>query len=87
VNFFGTVFGEGKSVTLPLPQPVITSVTREGNNFRIQFTGSEGYTHEVQGSDDLRTWTRLGDATPLEFDQFEYVDQGNATRRFYRIKL
>jgi hypothetical protein len=91
VNFFGTVFGEGKSVTLPLARPTITSVTKEGdNNLRIQFTGSEGYTHEVQGSDDLRTWTRLGDAEPLEFDQFEYIDQGavtNRTRLFYRIKL
>jgi hypothetical protein len=91
-NVFGVVYGEGQSVTLPFPQPIITSVTKQGADLRIQFTGTEGFMHEVQVSEDLRNWTRLGDATPLEFDQFEYVDQGvltdqNRKQRFYRIKL
>ena len=88
-NSFGTVHGEGKSVTLPFPRPNIHTITREGGGLRIQFTGSEGYTHAVEVSEDLRNWTRLGDATPLEFDEFEYIDPGplNGTQRFYRIKL
>jgi hypothetical protein len=89
VNFFGTVLGEGRSVTLPFPRPNITSVTLQGNGLRIQFTGTEGYTHIVEYSEDLRTWHTLGPATPLEFDEFEYVDAGplNRPQRFYRIKL
>jgi hypothetical protein len=88
-NAFGVVYGQGKSVTLPVPRPDITSMTMQPNGFRIQFTGTEGYIHEVQVSEDLRNWERLGEATPLEFDQFEYVDEGALTRtkRFYRIKL
>jgi hypothetical protein len=91
-NAFGVVYGQGQSVTLPFPQPIITSVTKQGADLRIQFTGTEGFIHEVQVSEDLRNWTRLADATPLEFDQFEYVDQGvltdnNRKQRFYRIKL
>jgi len=88
VNPFGTVFGEGKSVTLP-PQPVINSVTRQGNGLRILFTGAPGQTHIVEYSDDLDTWNVLGPATPLGLDKFEYVVPGplNPAHRFYRVRL
>jgi hypothetical protein len=74
---------------VPFPRPDIASITREANGVRILFTGTEGYTHEVQVSEDLKNWSRLGDATPLEFDQFEYLDTAplNGPQRFYRIKL
>ena len=88
-NAFGVVFGDSMSVAVPFPQPDITSITREEAGVRMQFTGTEGYIHEVQVSEDLRNWTRLGDATPLEFDQFEYVDPAplGGPQRFYRVKL
>lgn len=88
-NIFGTVYSEGKSVTLPFPPPDITSVAMQTNGLRIQFTGTEGYTHEVQVSEDLQDWRRLGDAEPLGLDEFEYVDPEalNRPQRFYRIKL
>jgi hypothetical protein len=85
-NFFGTSFGVGKSVTLPLR---IDIWAMQPNGFRIEFSGAEAGTYEVQGSADLKTWTRLGDATALEFGQFEYVDTAvstNSPPRFYRIK-
>jgi hypothetical protein len=86
-NFFGTVFGEGRSVTLPL---LIDSVAMEGDNVRILFRGNDSYIYEVQSSQDLKNWSRLGDATPLDPDHFEYldpVDPKQALVRFYRIKL
>jgi len=80
------VRGEPKSVTLPLH---IDSVAMEGNDLRILFRGNDAYIYEVQYSDDLKTWTRLGDAIPLDPDHFEYIDLGARSRpyRFYRIKL
>jgi len=86
-NFFGTTYGEGKSVALPMH---IDSVTIEGNDLRILFRGNDSYIYEVQYSADLKTWSRLGDAVPLDPDHFEYVDTGARNRpghRFYRIKL
>lgn len=85
-NSLGTVRGEGKSVTLPLE---IDSVAMEGNDLRILFRGNDSYIYEVQYSEDLKTWSRLGDAIPLDPDHFEYVDAGARSRpqRFYRIKL
>ena len=85
-NFFGTVYGEVKSVTLPL---LIDSVAMEGNDLRILFRGNDAYVYEVQYSTDLKTWTRLGDAVPLDPDHFEYLDVGarSQPQRFYRIKL
>ncbi|HKQ36698.1 MAG TPA: hypothetical protein VJ063_01395, partial [Verrucomicrobiae bacterium] len=62
-NSFGTVRGAGKSVTLPLH---IDSVTMEGNDLQILFTGSDAYNYEVQYSTDLKTWARLGDGIPLD---------------------
>lgn len=89
-NSFGTAFGEGRQVTLPLPEPVITLVIMETTGLRIQFTGSEGYTNHVEFSTDLVTWNALGTANHVEFDQFEFLDPtANNTRPpgFYRIKL
>ena len=73
-------------MTLPLRVDIWAM---QPNGFRIEFSGAEGGTYEVQRSADLKTWTRLGDATALEFGQFEYVDTAvstNSPPRFYRIK-
>ena len=85
VNFFGTIYGEGKSVRLPLA----LTATREGNTLRLHFSAAEEYTYVIEASEDLQHWTTLGPATPVDVDQFDYVDQGplNLRQRFYRIKL
>ncbi len=87
-NSLGSRVGDILSFTVPPRNPLITNVVVQAGGLRIAFFGTAGFTHIVQGSDDLKTWSNLGNATPLGGDRFEYVDAGALRpRRFYRIKL
>ena len=89
VNSQGTRFGEILSFVVPAAPPQFTSVRMEAGGLRVEFTGTPGFVHTVQGSDDLKEWTNLGTATSAGGNRYVYLDAGALTRsyRFYRIRL
>ena len=88
-NNVGTRFGEIRSFTTPGTRLEITSMSMQPAGFRLEFIGTQGAVHKVQGSDDLDTWNDLGNATALGGNRFEYLDTAalQRTYRFYRVKL
>lgn len=87
-NSLGTRFGEILSFTTPGTRFEITSVAMQSGGLRLEFVGTQGAVHTVQGSDDLNSWSDLGTATPLGGNRFEYLDAGALQRpfRFYQVK-
>lgn len=88
-NSLGTTFGQAMSITLPLQPPRIDSLTLDPSGWLIMFTAADDFTHYVEMSEDLVTWTQIGVAVWLGDGLYQYLDEGpfNGGQRFYRIKL
>ncbi len=73
-----------------VPSPVLEPGMAQQNgtkSFVFGFTGVSNATYSVWASGELRYWTRLGSATPLEQNTFMFADPGvtNYQQRFYRV--
>jgi hypothetical protein len=73
-----------------LPEPVLTgggTGVGGGPPFRLRFEGLPGASYSVWSSLDLRRWTRLGTAVPVE-GGFEYIDTQSVgiSKRYYRLE-
>lgn len=76
---------------LPAFTPLIESVTRIANTYRLTFDNVPGKTFSVYGSTNLvtpfNTWTLLGTATEISAGQYQFDDAaaGNSSEKFYRV--
>lgn len=69
------------------PEFLLSGTHWDGVVFVLSVRGGDGGAFEVEMSDDLETWTRIGTVQgsdgPLEFRD---EDAGEGTRRFYRLR-
>ena len=84
-NSLGVRFGNDMTFTLPV---MISRVSKQTDGVHVEFTGAPGYTHKIQWSADLKTWTDLGNTVETSAGRYEYIDSGpTQLKRFYRIRL
>ncbi len=75
----------GKRNVLP---PAVISLTRAGNNTDIVFSTEPTYSYQVEGSDDLLTWTAAGVArTATGSTMTVNLPSAAAGRKFWRARL
>jgi uncharacterized repeat protein (TIGR01451 family) len=77
------------TVHIPLPPPDIADATlTPDGKFRLSVAGSAGVVFDVEASEDLVTWTRIGTVTGSSAGTVEFTDPDAAGRhqRFYRLK-
>ena len=98
-GFGGTAMATGTVTIAPSPAPVVSQLVREGNNFRVSWTGTGGYTNQVQvaiGSTNGAYTNGFSDlGTPMTLPgtgafATNYLDSGaytNALGRFYRVRV
>jgi hypothetical protein len=69
-----------------LPELLSWTSPMPSTSLYIQLRGIAGMSYEIQTSTNLSAWSRLGEATPLEWDLFNFTDGDVAgvERRFYR---
>ncbi len=78
----------GATVRIPVPPPVIETVaiTAEGA-LRLRASGSPNVTFDVEASEDLQTWNRVGSALGAADGSVEFEEPQASTfaQRFYRL--
>jgi len=76
--------GDGDEPTLNVRG--IEEVPESGGDVRIRFVGVPGREYEIQATEDLSEWTKIGTAIADSVGLYEFIDEdaGNFDQRFYR---
>ena len=86
----GGPFAAEASFSLPMPtRPQLLSVQRQMNGFRLEASGTPGWSYGLLAAADLATnasaWLRLGSAPADGVGHFSFLDTNTTLpRRFYR---
>jgi hypothetical protein len=87
-NAFTVVFGADQIFVTTRPATIVATVVPQPGQFRLQFIGAAGAAYEVLRSNDLSTWTSIGQGAETSTGMFEFLDANALTHSgFYQVRL
>ncbi len=82
----GADYAYAPEVVIDPPQPLLSIEATDGRGqVRIEATAHDGANCRLEGSDDLRDWSRIGNEFVAEGDTVSFKFEASLAKRFYRF--